>query len=178
MFSIIAGTAAGLAVLVGAVVAVAATRPDAFRIERSATINAPPEKIYAVINDLKRWPSWSPWQKLDPDMRTTYSGSPAGPGAVSEWSGNSKVGAGRSEITAAVPASKVVLRLDMKAPFEASNTVEYTLAAKGDGTTVTWAMHGRTPLIGKVFGLFIDCEKMVGPAFEEGLANLKALTER
>lgn len=178
MLKILTSIAVAIILLCGAVVAVAATGPDTFRIERSATIKAPPEKIYAVINDFRNWSAWSPWQKLDPDMKVTNSGPATGKGAVSEWSGNSKVGSGRTEITDTVPSSKITMKLDMRMPFEASNVVEYKLEPKGDLTTVTWAMHGPQPLIGKVVNLFIDCEKMVGKDFEEGLANLKALTER
>ena len=178
MLKILTSIIVAAVVLCVGVVAIAATRPDTFHIERSATIKAPPERIYAVINDFRNWPSWSPWQKLDPDMKVTNSGPVAGKGAVSEWSGNSQVGSGRTEITEAVPSSKITMRLDMRTPFEGSSTVEYKLEPKGDGTVVTWAMHGPQPLIGKVVSLFIDCETMVGKSFEEGLANLKAITER
>jgi uncharacterized protein YndB with AHSA1/START domain len=178
MLKIVTGIVAAFAILCGGVVAVAATRPDTFRIERSAAIKAPPEKIYAIIHDLRHWPSWSPWQKLDPGMKVTNSGPVAGKGAVSEWSGNSKVGSGRTEITEAIPPSRIIMKLDMLSPLEAHNIVEYKLEPNGEVTTVTWAMHGTQPLLGKVVGLFIDCDKMVGQSFEEGLANLKALVER
>lgn len=176
---IIAVAVAVAAVMLGTgVFAIAATRPDAFRVERSATIKAPPDKIFAVINDFANWPSWSPWQKLDPAMKVTNSGPASGKGAVSAWEGNSKVGSGRTEIVESVAPTRIAMKLDMLSPMEAHNIVEYTLEPKGDSTTVTWAMHGRQPLLAKVMGLFIDCEKMVGRDFEEGLANLKALTER
>jgi uncharacterized protein YndB with AHSA1/START domain len=178
MLKIVGSIIVAIVVLCVGVVAVAATRPDTFRVERSASIKAPPEKIYAVINDFRQWPSWSPWQKLDPQMKVVNSGPPTGKGAVSEWSGNSKVGAGRTEITEAVPSSRITMKLDMVSPMEGQSIVEYTLEPKGDATNVTWAMHGPQPLIGKVMSLFIDCDKMVGQSFEEGLANLKALTER
>jgi uncharacterized protein YndB with AHSA1/START domain len=167
-----------LAVLGGGVFAYAATRPDAFHVQRSTLIKAPPEKIFGIINDFNHWPSWSPWQHLDPAMKTSVSGAPSGKGAVSSWDGNSKVGAGRTEITESVSPSRIAMKLDMARPFEAHNIVEYTLEPKGDSTSVTWAMKGETPLLGKVVGLFIDCDKMVGKDFETGLANLKALTER
>jgi uncharacterized protein YndB with AHSA1/START domain len=167
-----------LIVLGAGVVAYAATRPDSFRIERSAAINAPPEKIFAIINDFSNFPAWSPWQKLDPAMKVTNSGPASGKGAVSHWDGNGKVGAGRTEILESVSPSRISMRLDMTRPFEASNLVDYTLKPNGNSTVVTWAMHGPQPLMAKVVGVFIDCEKMVGKDFEEGLANLKALAER
>ena len=165
-------------VLGGGVVAYAATRPDTFLVQRSALIKASPEKVFAVINDFNNWPSWSPWQHLDPAMKTSVSGAPSGKGAVSTWDGNSKVGAGRTEITESVAPSRIAMKLDMARPFEAHNIVEYTLEPNGDATNVAWSMRGVTPLLGKVVGVFIDCEKMVGKDFETGLANLKALTER
>ncbi len=167
-----------LIVLGAAVVAYAATRPDTFRIERSIAISAPPEKIFAIIDDFNNFPAWSPWQKLDPAMKVVNSGAPRGKGAVSQWDGNDKVGAGRTEIIESVAPSRISMRLDMIRPFPASNLVDYTLEPKGGSTQVTWAMHGPQPLLAKVMGVFIDCEKMVGKDFEEGLANLKALAER
>jgi uncharacterized protein YndB with AHSA1/START domain len=178
MLKTLIAIAALVAVLGGGVVAYAAARPDTFRIQRSALINAPPEKVFGIINDFQQWPSWSPWQKLDPSMKTTVSGPATGKGAVSTWDGNSKVGAGRTEITETVAPSKITMKLDMARPFEAHNIVEYTLEPKGAATSVTWAMHGAQPLLGKVMSVFIDCEKMVGKDFEEGLANLRALSER
>ena len=91
--------AIAVVVLVAAVLVFAATRPDTFRVERTATIKAPPEKIFPLITDLHRWDSWSPWEKMDPAMKRTYSGAASGKGAVYAWEGNSKVGEGRMEIT-------------------------------------------------------------------------------
>src|SRR5581483_1922800 len=158
--------------------AFAATRPDDFLIQRSAAIKAPPEKIFAIINDFSNWPSWSPWQHLDPAMKVTNSGPASGKGAVSQWDGNSKVGAGRTEITLSDPPSRITMALDMSRPVEAHNIVEYALQYKGDTTTVTWTMRGARPLLAKAVGLFIDCDAMVGKDFEAGLANLKALAEK
>lgn len=167
-----------VAVLAGGTFAYASTRPDTFQVQRSAAIKAPPEKIFAIINDFHNWAAWSPWQKLDPAMKTTYSGAASGTGAVSSWDGNSQVGAGRTEIVQSIAPSRVVMKLDMERPFATSNIVEYTLASKGDATNVTWAMRGPQPLLAKVVGLFVDCDKMVGESFEEGLANLKTLAEK
>jgi len=170
--------AVGVVVLLAAVLVFAATRPDTFRVERSTSIKAPPEKIFAVINDLHRYASWSPWEKLDPKMKKTHSGSATGKGAVYEWEGNHEVGTGRLEITESSPPSKVTLRLDYTKPFEAHNIVEFTLEAKGDSTNVTWATHGPSPYITKVVGLFMNMDHMIGGMFEEGLANLKTVAEK
>jgi len=164
-----------------AVVALAifvATRPDAFRVQRSATIKAPPEKIFPHLADFHAWPSWSPWEKIDPALQRTYSGPNSGPGAVYEWSGNKNIGSGRMEILEAAPSSRVLIKLDFLSPFEAHNTAEFTLQPSGDGTTVTWAMYGPNTLMSKLMSLVFNMETMVGPQFETGLNNLKAVAER
>ena len=169
---------AGLIVIaVFAVVAFAALKPDTFEVKREAVIGAPPEAIFPIIDDFTQWPKWSPWAKLDPSMKTTLSGPPSGVGAVSAWEGNSKVGAGSTEILESLPPRHLKIRLTMLRPMKAVNTVDYRLEPVAGGTRVTWAMHGANNLMGKVFSTFVDCDKMVGKDFEAGLANLKRLVE-
>jgi uncharacterized protein YndB with AHSA1/START domain len=170
-------------VLIAALLAYAATRPDTFRIRRSASIKAPPEKIFALIDDFHNWGSWSPYEKLDPAMKRTLSGATSGKGAVYEWEGNAKAGAGRMEIIEAASPSKIAIKLDFTRPFEGHNTAEFTLDAKRNSTEVastevTWAMHGPSPFMAKLMGLFINMDKMIGKDFETGLANLRSVTER
>ena len=170
-----------LGLIVVAIVALlifAATKPDTFRLQRSASIKAPPERIFPLINDFRSWGSWSPWEKMDPNLKRTYSGPANGAGAVYEWEGNKKVGKGRMEITQASPPSKVAIKLDFLKPFEAHNTAEFTLEPDGDGTNVTWAMIGQQPFLFKVMTVFMNMDKMIGKDFEAGLANLKAQTEK
>jgi uncharacterized protein YndB with AHSA1/START domain len=164
-------------VLIVAVLVYAATKPDIFRVRRATNIKAPPEKIFALINDYHRWVAWSPYEKLDPAMRRTYSGAASGTGAVYEWEGNSKAGKGRMEITDTAPPSKVVIKLDFVKPFEAHNIVEFTMDPTGASTNVTWDMHGPSPYLAKVMHVFFNMDRMVGKDFETGLANLKALAE-
>jgi uncharacterized protein YndB with AHSA1/START domain len=168
--------AIALAVAIAAALIYAAIQPDTFRVIRSTLISAPPEKIFPLINDLRAQSAWSPFEK-DPNMKRTHSGAPQGKGAVYEWDGNRNVGAGRIAITDSVPPSRVSLLLDMSRPFEAHNTVDFILEPKSSGTQVTWAMQGRSPFMAKVMSLFINCDKMVGGQFEEGLAKLKTLVE-
>lgn len=167
-----------LAILVAGVLILASMRPDTFRVARSTSIAAPPEKIFAILNDFRTAPSWSPYETRDPAMKRSYSGPESGLGAVYEFEGNRAVGAGRLEITQSTPNEKVTMTLDMVKPFDAHNLVEYTLEPQGDSTTVTWAMSGRSPFLAKVVSLFIDCDELVGKDFEAGLANLKALAEK
>jgi uncharacterized protein YndB with AHSA1/START domain len=170
--------AVAVVLLLAAILIFAATRPDSFRVERSARIQAPPEKIFPLINDFQSWRAWSPWEKLDPALQRSYSGPQSGKGAVYAWQGNGEVGHGRMEIEQASPPSRIVVRLDFMKPFEAHNVAEYTLERKGDATQVTWAMHGPSPYVAKLMGIFFSMDRMVGSKFEEGLANLKALAEK
>lgn len=162
---------------VGGVLAYAATKPDTFRVERSTSIKAPPEKIFALINDLHAWGAWSPYEKMDPQMRRTFSGAASGQGAVYEWDGNSKVGQGRMEIIETAPPSKIVIKLDFLRPFEGHNTATFTMTPQEDVTNVTWAMDGPCPYVAKLMSTFFDLDQMIGKDFEAGLANLKALAE-
>ena len=168
--------AIGAGALVAGVLGIAATRPDRFSVQRSTTIAAPPEKIHPWIDDFRRWGEWSPWEKMDPGMARTFSGAERGPGAAYAWEGK-KVGAGRMEIRESTPR-RVAIQLDFLKPWEAHNTAEFTLDPQGAGTRVTWAMHGASPFISKVMGMFIDMDRMIGKDFETGLANLKAAAER
>jgi uncharacterized protein YndB with AHSA1/START domain len=168
----------GVVIVLAAVLIFAATRPDTFRVQRATSIKAPPEKIFALIDDFHNWGSWSPYEKLDPAMKRTQSGAASGKGAVYEWQGDSKVGQGRMEITDSSAPSKIVIKLDFIKPFEAHNIAEFTLEPKGDSTNVTWAMQGPAPFVTKVIGLFCSMDNMIGKDFETGLANLKALAEK
>ena len=167
-----------VAVLIGAILVFAATRPDAFRLERSTTVKAPPEKVFALINDFHAWTSWSPWEKIDPALKRDYSGAASGKGAAYAWEGNSKVGAGRMEITESSSPSKIVIKLDFLKPFEGHNTAEFTMESKDGSTRVTWAMFGPNPYLAKLMQMFFSMDSMVGKQFEEGLANLKAGAEK
>jgi hypothetical protein len=167
-----------IAVLIIVVLAYAATKPDVFRVQRSTTIKARPDKIYPLINDLHEWRSWSPYERLDPDLKRTYSGATSGPGAVYDWDGNSKAGQGRMEITDVYVPSQINIKLDFARPFEGHCTAGFTLEPKGDATQVTWSMAGSNNYCAKLMSVFLNMDKMVGKDFEAGLANLKEITEK
>ena len=167
-----------IVVLIGALLGLAATKPDTFRVQRATSIKAPPAKVFALINDFHKWGEWSPWEKLDPDLKRTFSGADAGKGAVYAWEGNNKVGAGRMEITEPTPPSKVLIKLDFIKPFEGHNIAEFTLEPQGDATQLTWAMYGPTPFVSKVMQVFVSMDSLIGKDFETGLANLKAAAEK
>ena len=155
-----------------------AIRPARFRIERAARIGATPQVVYPLVADFKRWQAWSPWEALDPDLRRTYSGAAIGRGAVYEWDGNNKAGAGRMEITDAPSPGRIVIKLDFTRPFVAHNTTEFTFAGTDGATDVTWTMSGAHNYMMRVMSLFFSMDKMIGKDFEKGLANLRALAER
>lgn len=165
-------------VLLVVLFAYAATRPDSFHVQRSATIKAPPEKIFALIADYHHWGEWSPYEKLDPAMKKAFSGAASGQGSVYEWEGNSKAGKGRIEITQVSAPSTIKMNLDMIKPIEGHNKVEFTLQPNGDSTNVTWAMAGSSPYVAKVMGMFFNMDQMIGGQFEDGLATLKTVAEK
>lgn len=154
------------------------TQPDTFRVQRSATINAPPDKVYAILTDLRRGAEWSPYEKKDPSMKKTFSGPASGPGAKMAWDGNNDIGAGTLTVNSATTPSKIVINLDMTKPMAANNIVEYALTPQGNATNVNWAIHGPMNIFSKVMCTFMDMDKMVGKDFEAGLKDLKALAER
>jgi uncharacterized protein YndB with AHSA1/START domain len=165
-------------VLLAGILIFAATRPNEFRVQRSTTIQARPEKVQAFIQDFHQWGAWSPYEKMDPEMKRTFSGPASGKGSVYAWEGNSKAGAGRMEILDVVPGSKVKIQLDFTKPMEGHNTAEFTTEPQGDSTNVTWAMYGPSPYVAKLAGMFLNMDAMIGKDFETGLANLKAVTEK
>jgi len=167
-----------LVIIVAGLALVIALQPATFRVTRTATIAAAPADVFALVNDFRNWDAWSPWAKLDPAMKTSYAGSPSGQGAVYSWVGNSDVGEGSMTITDSQPASRVNIRLEFIKPFAsvADNLFEFAPAAAG--TTVTWTMSGDNNFLSKAFCLFTGgMDGMIGPDFEKGLAQMKAVAE-
>jgi Polyketide cyclase / dehydrase and lipid transport len=167
-----------VAVLIAAALAYAAVQPDTFRVERSITIKAPPEKIFAQINGFHQWEAWSPWEKIDPAIKRSYSGADNGKGAVYGWQGNKDVGQGRMEIVESTPSTGVLIKIDFMEPYEGHDMVQFTLVPQGDTTKVTQSMYGPSPFMAKLMGLFFSMDKMVGQKYDEGLASLKAIAEK
>lgn len=155
----------------------AATKPDSFRVQRVVLINAPSDKVFPLINDIKAWTVWSPYEKKDPAMKRTYGAVTAGKGATYSWDGDKNVGQGSIEIVESGPR-KILLKLDFIKPFEAHNMGEFLLEPKGDSTSVTWATYGPSPYMSKVIGTFMNIDDLIGRDFEKGLADLKAAAEK
>lgn len=168
----------GLVAVIAILLVVIATRPTDFRYSRSLTIAAPPAELFAQINDLRKFQEWNPWAKVDPDTKIEYSGPATGVGSAYTWAGNENVGEGKMTITESKPNELVQARMDFIKPMAATHTAEFTFKPEGNQTVVTWSMSGENNFMGKAFGLFVDCDKMVGDEFSKGLANLKTLTEK
>lgn len=166
-----------LLVVVAAILLYAAARPDEFRIERSVVVNAPPDKVFSLINDLRKWTQWNREQQ-SPDMTEGFDGPPSGVGAAAQWKGSSSAGQGRMVITESVPLTKVSVQVDWEKPFKVRNTNEFTLIPEGNATRVTWAMHGPNLFVMKVMSVFTNMDRVMGKHFESGLAHLKTAAER
>jgi hypothetical protein len=156
---------------------VAALQPTDFRYVRTTTIDAPPAAVFAEVNDFHRWDDWSPWAKLDPNSKTEFSGPSSGEGAGFRWSGNNEVGEGSMKIVESRPHERIAIELQFLRPMKATNEAVFTFEPRSSGTHVTWSMTGKNNLMGKAFGLIVNCDKMLGAQFEKGLATMKTLVE-
>jgi Polyketide cyclase / dehydrase and lipid transport len=171
---IILGVVAAVVILFAIIVAL---QPADFRIARSATMAVPPAAPFAQVNDFHNWAGWSPWEKLDPGMRKTYDGAPAGTGAIYSWNGDNRVGEGRMTLLESRPSDLIRIKLEFMRPFKATNAAEFTFTPDGNQTVVTWSMTGHNGFMFKAFGLFMSMDKMLGAEFEKGLAQMKAIVE-
>jgi hypothetical protein len=169
--------AIALVIIVAAFVIVVTMQPAEFRVTRGTTMSASAPAAYALVNDLHNWEKWNPWQKVDPAMKLSFSGPPAGPGAAYAWVGNKDVGEGRLSIIESRPSELVKIKLEFLKPFAATNTAEFTFKPEGGQTAVTWSMAGEKNFIAKAVGLFMNMDRMVGDQFEKGLADMKAAAE-
>jgi uncharacterized protein YndB with AHSA1/START domain len=166
-----------LAAIVIAFLGLVAVQPSEFRIARKTTIAAPAPVVFAQVNDFHKWEAWNPWAKLDPAIKQTYEGAPAGTGAVYAWAGNSEVGEGRMTMTESRPNDLIRINMEFLKPFAGTSTAEFTFKPEGDQTAVTWSMAGRNNFIAKALCLFMSMDGMIGGQFEKGLAQMKAMAE-
>src|SRR5580765_4568725 len=157
---------------------VVAMQPEDFKITRVASMNASPDKVFEQVNDFHKWDAWSPWAKLDPAMKTTYSGAASGTGSSYSWVGNDKVGAGRMTIADSHPSEHIKIDLEFIKPFAAKNVTDFAFKPDGDKTTVTWTMTGKNNFMAKAFNLVMNMDKLVGGDFEKGLGQLKTVVEK
>jgi Polyketide cyclase / dehydrase and lipid transport len=167
----------GLLIVLVALVIVIAMQPNSFSISRKGVISAPALVIFEQVNNFHKWEAWSPWDKMDPNMKRVFSGPESGKGSAYAWDGNDKVGTGSMTLTESKPGELIQIKLEFKKPFEAVNDTEFRFAQEGDKTVVTWTMSGTNNFVSKAFSLFMNIDKMVGQDFEKGLASLKTVSE-
>ena len=175
--SILLYTFAALVAAIGVLCIVISLRSDDFKVARSATFKATPAAVFEQVNDFRKWEAWSPWAKLDPNAKSTFEGPTRGEGTKMSWAGNMEVGEGNMTIVESKPNELVRIRLEFIKPMAGVNDVQMKIEPKGDETALTWSMEGKNGFMGKAIGLFMDCEKMCGDYFEQGLSNMKAIVE-
>jgi hypothetical protein len=174
---IIVGVIIAIVVIIAGLALVVVTQPEDFKVTRMTAIKAPQQKVFEQVNDFHKWDAWSPWAKLDPNMKTTHSGPPNGTGATYTWAGNDDVGEGKMTIAESRPNDLIKINLDFIKPFTASSVTEFMFKPDGDITQVTWTMAGKNNFAAKAMCLVMNMDKMVGGDFEKGLAQLKAVAE-
>ena len=174
---ILVGVLIAVVLIVGVLALIIALQPSHYEIERSTTINAPANIVYDQVNDFHKWEAWSPWAKLDPNMKQEYLGAPVGVGAIYKWAGNNQVGEGKMTITMSIPPNFTRIKLEFIKPFAAISYTDFNFTQQGDQTLVKWKMMGDNNFLGKAFSLVMNMDKTVGPDFERGLAQLKVVSE-
>jgi hypothetical protein len=166
-----------LVVIVVGLVAVIALQPARYRVSRSTTIAAPAPVVFAQVNDFHRWTAWSPWEKIDPAMKRTYEGPPAGVGASYTWVGSGEVGEGRMTIVESRPSDLIQVKLEFVKPFAGTSVAEFSFKPDGERTLVTWSMTGDKNFIAKAIHLVMSMDRMIGDQFDKGLAAMKTVAE-
>jgi len=167
----------GVVAVIAVILIAAAFQPDDYRVTRNTAIAAEPAKVFALVDDFHEWTKWSPWEKLDPNMTRSFEGPASGNGAVYSWQGNGDVGKGKMTITASQPTERVGIKLEFIEPFASVADTSFTLKPAGGGTEVEWAMTGQHTFVSKLMCLFMSMDKMIGPDFEKGLAQMKTVAE-
>lgn len=169
-----------LLIVLGVVVALLAfisMRPSTYEVSRSIKVNAPAAKIYPWVAQLPKFVEWSPWSGLDPNVKTSFSGTPGAVGSAYAWEGNDEVGKGSLTIKQVQVDKSVELDLKFITPWESVATTRFDLAPQGEAVEVKWSMNGDLDFMGKAMGLFMDMDAMIGPDYEKGLSSLKQKVE-
>ena len=176
MVKFIQWTLAVVGIVALALVGVGLFLPSSYEVKRSATINAPAGKVYDLVADPREWKKWSVWTQRDPDMRVNYHGPPFGQGAKWSWVSDSE-GSGSMEFVKVEPNRRIEYTLSF-AELGMKSGGEFTFEPAGNATRVTWSNRGDVGPnpVKHYFAYLMD--RMAGPDFEAGLANLKALAEK
>lgn len=172
---ILGAVAAAIVVVLG----MASMQPATYHVERSVVTSATPSTVFRILGDLKRYSEWSPWEKLDPEMKKTIAGEPGTVGSSYSWDGNGQVGAGKMTFTNVVPDQRFDIKLEFYRPWASTSSVSWLIAEEDGMTKVTWAMDGNNEgIAAKAFSMFVDMDKMLGKDFDSGLAVLKTIAEQ
>ena len=177
MLKLLAISGVVIVVIVVCVLALAAMTPASFTAQRSIHVQAAPEKIFALIDDLHRWPEWSANEPDDSTISRKYSGAPSGKGAICEWEGKGRAGKGRIEIVESSP-NRIRLQADWAKPFAARNFNIFTLEPQGNATRITWVLDCENVFMLKVMTVFVSTDRLMGTHLEAGLASLKGAAEK
>ena len=167
----------GIAAVVAAFLVVVAMQPSEFRLERTATVAAPADAVFAQVNDFRKWENWSPWAKLDPDAKMNFEGPAEGAGTVMSWTGNSQVGEGKMTLVESKPNELIKVNVEMVKPMEGASTSEFTFKPEGDKTAVTWTMSAHHTFLHKAMCLIMNGKKMMTEAMDQGLSNMGSVAK-
>lgn len=167
----------GIVTIIAIFAIVVALQPAEYKVSRSATFDAPPEVVYAHLNDFHKWEAWSPWAKLDPSAKNSFEGPESGAGSIFKWSGNDEIGEGKMEILESKPGESVKIKLEFVRPMADVCDTDFALKAEGKQTVVTWTMAGKKDYVSKAVCMFMNMDKMIGGDFEKGLGNIKSIVE-
>jgi uncharacterized protein YndB with AHSA1/START domain len=163
-----------LGAIAGVLAGLIAAMPTDYRITRSTTIDAPPEKVFEQVNNFHKWGAWSPWLEYDPNAKVTIEGGP-GKDATYKWSGNDKIGEGIITMTESQPYERIKLKLQFIRPWQDTPNAEFTFKPKENKTEITWIMTGERDYKHKAIGVVFD--PIIGKQFEKGLEKIKAVVE-
>lgn len=154
-----------------------ARQPSELHVRRSITMAAPPTAAFREVNCFPNWKDWSPWERVDPNLKRNYAGPPLGKGAVYAWAGNRDVGEGRLTILESTPSERIVMHTEFFQPCSGVFTTEFTFRPDGESTVVSWTMSGSNGFMGRVMGVFLSMDRMIGDQFEKGLVEMKRIAE-
>lgn len=143
-----------------------------YELSREITIKAAPEDVHKQIGDLREWPNWLPFTKHDKSVNTTIE-TPTGEGASQHWTSNN--GNGKLKFTSSNEETGIKFDMVFDEKYKSKGAINY--ARSGDETHVTWSMSGQND---DFMGRWIAAAfpYMMGPMFEEGLADLKKKVEK
>jgi effector-binding domain-containing protein len=166
-------------ILIVVFVVLALIAPKKYTVERSVVIDAPRQMVFNHVRYWRNWQAWSPWAEMDPAMKATVEGKDGEVGSVYHWQGDPKLtGKGEMTNTGLKENEEIDYHLHFLEPWESESDGYVRATEVENGTQVSWAMYGESPIPWNVLMLFSSMDKMVGKDFEKGLGKLKTITEK